>query len=453
MKYCPFCGSGLQDEMLFCPKCGKKHLGTIENPPNPEIASSSSCAENFSTNDTMQNSLPASIPQVVKEVSSQPIRSKKRRSFLFAVATIILIIAAFCAVAFSRTFSENTEAIEKAAASVVKIYSYDPWGNEVATGSGFVAFDDRTIVTNWHVVEDAYTCKVSTDQDIFYDVEELICRSSKNDIAIFQLSEPTGLTPLTFGDSAQVQRGETVTAIGSPLGLKNSVSQGVLSGRVTEDDMDVLQFTAPISSGSSGGALFDEDGNVIGITYASYVDGQNLNLAIPIELATEKMTKAKADDSRPTWEEIYMFEHPYTYVFSSMDGYLKSVVPVTIEALKENPAKYNNKLVQLEGYISSRVYRESVFTGKDIFSGYFVAREDFISGDSEYDKMYYGSLTESSLFKDPVIEVSNFSENAFYADGQVGDYITVVGYVEYYSWDDLGICGISIKAKTATLNN
>lgn len=72
--------------------------------------------------------------------------------------------------------------------------------------------------------------------------------------------------------------------------------------------MRVLQFTAPISSGSSGGALFDDCGNVIGITYASYVNGQNLNLAIPIELAVELYHgKGVAQEI----SAIYIEEHPY----------------------------------------------------------------------------------------------------------------------------------------------
>jgi hypothetical protein len=131
----------------------------------------------------------------------------------------------------------------------------------------------------------AYTCKISTNQDISYEVSKILCYSKEQDIAILQLAKDTGLQPLTLGDSSIIKKGETVVAIGSPLGIKNTVSTGVLSGRLMEDGMDVLQFTAPISSGSSGGALFDNNGNVIGITYASYIDGQNLNLAIPIELA------------------------------------------------------------------------------------------------------------------------------------------------------------------------
>ena len=80
----------------------------------------------------------------------------------------------------------------------------------------------------------------------------------------------------------KIKRGERVTAIGSPKGLKNTVSMGNVSAVFTEDNVDWIQTTAPMSQGSSGGALFIEAGKVIGITSASRTDGQNLNFAINI---------------------------------------------------------------------------------------------------------------------------------------------------------------------------
>ena len=275
--------------------------------------------------------------------------SKKKLAILISLSVIVVAVIGVFAYKIFPPFSKNTAAIEKAASSVVKIYCYDYEGNESATGSGFIAFDDQTVVTNYHVMEEAYTCKVSTDEDKTYEVESVLSYSKEQDLAIIKLKESTGLKVLKLGDSGKIKKGETVTAIGSPLGIKNTVSQGVLSGRLMEENMDVLQFTAAISSGSSGGALFDESGKVIGVTYASYVDGQNLNLAIPAEMASIMMIEGALNDEPYKVSEIYIESHPYV-------AYLKeyaNAIDVTMEDLKKNPEKFDNKIVKMETYVSS----------------------------------------------------------------------------------------------------
>ena len=80
--------------------------------------------------------------------------------------------------------------------------------------------------------------------------------------------------------SWRLVRGQKVVAIGSPLGLFNTVSDGIISGFRTVGERSMIQFTAPTSHGSSGGALLDLYGNLIGIITAGFDDGQNLNLAV-----------------------------------------------------------------------------------------------------------------------------------------------------------------------------
>ena len=85
-----------------------------------------------------------------------------------------------------------------------------------------------------------------------------------------------------LGNSESVEVGDEVVAIGNPLGLKNTISPGIISGIREMEGFKVFQLTAPISSGSSGGPLFNLYGEVIGVTYSSMIKGQNLNFAIPI---------------------------------------------------------------------------------------------------------------------------------------------------------------------------
>lgn len=282
---------------------------------------------------------------------------KKKTRFKSVIITLsVLLCLCICLGTFfiaktflKTTFSEDANAITSAEASVVKVFCYNYSGEEIATGSGVILFNNDVVVTNYHVVEGAYSVKISTDQDITYNVLGISCEDILKDISILKLERNTELTPLKTGVSTAVKKGETVTAIGSPFGIKNTVSKGNLSARIMEDGYDILQFTAPISNGSSGGALFNEKGEVIGITYASIVGGQNFNLAIPIELIENEYQKID------TSAELMHFEDSYWQ--ENIEEYLKVTYGktsyVSFNDLKENPEKYNNKLVTVRAFFSS----------------------------------------------------------------------------------------------------
>ena len=181
-----------------------------------------------------------------------------------------------------KAFSEDPSAIEVASKSVVELNIYNRDDLLIASGSGFFAYDAKTIITNYHVIENAYRIEAVDDENAGFDVPIIINYDKETDLAILQIESSTGEhTPLLLGDSTQVRRGENVVAIGSPLGLKNTVSKGEISNFTEEDDISMIQFTAAISNGSSGGALLNDAGEVIGVTTGSYIDGQSLNLAIP----------------------------------------------------------------------------------------------------------------------------------------------------------------------------
>ena len=195
------------------------------------------------------------------------------------VITFITICVLLAASSVIFMMFNNEINIEKAKESVMLIYAYDEYGELIGTGSGFIAFEDDILITNAHVVEDASRIEVISEKNNKYGVLGIIGYSEKNDIAIFKLSEHKDLKK--FSISKKIKVGEEVYAIGSPLGIKNTVSNGILSG-IREEEFEIYQYTAPISPGSSGGALLNKKGEVVGITYASMVEGQNLNLAIKI---------------------------------------------------------------------------------------------------------------------------------------------------------------------------
>lgn len=186
---------------------------------------------------------------------------------------------------------------QKCASSVFYIEMYDEWGSVIGNGSGFFINSDGTAVTNYHVISDIASAKIKLPDGAVYNVKGVYDYNIGQDIALIQI-DGEGFDFLPIGDSRSIVAGQTVFAIGSPDGLDNTISQGIVSNISRYvDGTNYIQFTAPISSGSSGGALIDESGAVIGITSAS-VTGQstkvlqNLNLAVPIHLVYD-LSKGK----------------------------------------------------------------------------------------------------------------------------------------------------------------
>ena len=171
------------------------------------------------------------------------------------------------------------------------------WGystTSAAAGSGFVYSTDGYIVTNYHVVEDSDSITVS-----FYDGSttkaELVGYDENNDVAVLKV-ETKNLTPVVLGDSGDLNVGDSVVAIGNPLGeLTFSLTAGTVSavdrevtfsGGIT---MNLIQTDCAINSGNSGGALFNLYGEVIGVTNAKYSGNSssgatidNIGFAIPM---------------------------------------------------------------------------------------------------------------------------------------------------------------------------
>lgn len=172
------------------------------------------------------------------------------------------------------------EELAKLASSVVMIAVHDSEGEAVCTGSGIMIGKDGYILTNFHVAGRgaSYSVRIENDETI-YETDELIKYNQSQDLAILRIDRKLKPIPLYRGEKP-LARGQKVVAIGSPLGLFNSVSDGIISGFRTIGEIDMIQFTAPISSGSSGGAVLNMQGEIIGISTAGFDGGQNINLAV-----------------------------------------------------------------------------------------------------------------------------------------------------------------------------
>lgn len=170
--------------------------------------------------------------------------------------------------------------------AVFYIEIYDQYGSNLGSGSGFFLTDDGVAVTNYHVMNGSYSAKIKMTSEEWYTVLGYYYLSAEDDIAVIKIGSPAGVKfpVLKMGEPEKIEQGESVYAIGSPFGLDNTFTNGLISNTNREE---FIQHTAPISAGNSGGALINSYGEVIGINTAvieTFGDriGQNLNLAVPI---------------------------------------------------------------------------------------------------------------------------------------------------------------------------
>jgi S1-C subfamily serine protease len=165
---------------------------------------------------------------------------------------------------------------------------YERWGNAVVTvigprgfGSGFVIPPAGYVVTSLHVVKGQDRLQVLLPSGERRAVTSIRAQDEKRDLAILGI-DPTGLPRVILGDSSAVRPGDRVVAIGTPEGLRHTITEGIISQIRGIDGITILQTQTPISQGSSGGPLFNKNGEVIGINFASKRSGQNLNFAVAI---------------------------------------------------------------------------------------------------------------------------------------------------------------------------
>ena len=203
---------------------------------------------------------------------------------LFRKLLLMLLALIICAApAGGRTetaFSENPDAVERTADSVFMLEVYGKNRSRMAIGSGFIAFENNLIVTNYHVIEGGSYIIANSDDNERYPVISVGATDEKLDIAFLRLGPEVSYTPLILDPDMELKRSMRVVAIGSPAGLMNTISIGNISAFYHDSTKDWIQFTAPISSGSSGGPLLNDEGKVIGVTTATYTSAQNVNMAV-----------------------------------------------------------------------------------------------------------------------------------------------------------------------------
>ncbi len=237
------------------------------------------------------------------------------------------------------TFADADKIFKEYSKAVVVVVTFNEKGEPISQGSGFIVSADGAVVTNYHVISNAKDIKVKAGDKVL-EVEGLIYTDKENDLVILKVKEEK-LPIVKLGDIAKVNVGEKVYVISSPEGLENTISDGILSGiRKIISDRKILQITAPISPGSSGGPVFNKDGEVIGIATFLIKEAQNLNFAMPVNLVKDKIESKKVTALKESEIEDYKKTAEYWFylgVAYSELGMDKEAIEAYKQAIRIKP--------------------------------------------------------------------------------------------------------------------
>jgi len=202
----------------------------------------------------------------------------------YKLSLAILAVLYTCCRSIDVLADSPQEIARRSFKSVVLLVFNDKYGQPASLGSGFFV-EPGVVVTNLHVVDGATkgVAKLVGKQGKM-EVVGILGIDQKHDLALLEVKGESkaslSLAPL---DRDSMKIGDKVYVIGNPQGLEGTFSDGIVSGVRTVGEDYLLQITAPISPGSSGGPVLDKEGNVVGVAVATYQGGQNLNFAIPVE--------------------------------------------------------------------------------------------------------------------------------------------------------------------------
>jgi S1-C subfamily serine protease len=204
-------------------------------------------------------------------------------------------------------FIESTEPAEETSSPLNPFGEGESSGGGIATGSGFLIDNEGHIVTNNHVVEGATKVEVKLGSSDTSHEAEVVGTDPATDVALLKIDVPADQQhPLAFGNSAKVEVGDPVVAIGNPFGLDRTVTAGIVSALQRQIQAPngfsishVIQTDAAINPGNSGGPLIDSEGNVIGINSQIQTGGSSegnvgIGFAVPINTAREVVEQIEA---------------------------------------------------------------------------------------------------------------------------------------------------------------
>lgn len=210
------------------------------------------------------------------------------------LAALVFIGPACLSLAQETSLPTMVKSIRPAVATLT---AFDRDGRKLGTGTGFLIASDQ-VATNCHVIDGAARVSVELGNGFKVDSAGVVGADANRDVAIIRISSPPKLKPIELR-AVLPEQGERIVVIGSPLGLADTVSDGVVSKiRSLAPFGEVIQFSAPVSPGNSGGPLLLPTGQAVGVVCFKRIGGENLNFAIP----TSALTSLTLHEPRPFLE-------------------------------------------------------------------------------------------------------------------------------------------------------
>jgi hypothetical protein len=204
------------------------------------------------------------------------------------VRILVMVLSASCACLGQAA----RQIAQTAFKSVVLLEMSDSQGQPESLGSGFF-IADGIIATNAHVIEGAAsgTARLIGSKEEF-SIRGTVALDRHTDLALLKVDSVAPV--LNLGSELKPAVGDKVYVVGNPLGLEGTFSEGIVSGIRSIESDSILQMTAPISPGSSGGPVMNDSGTVIGVAEATFKNGQNLNLAVPVTYLSKMWATASS---------------------------------------------------------------------------------------------------------------------------------------------------------------
>jgi tetratricopeptide (TPR) repeat protein len=197
--------------------------------------------------------------------------------------TVLLVLAALHTQT-AQGQNDLTRLVRQIRASIVTVIAFNGDGKPIGQGTGFFVGTKGELITNYHVLAGAQNASVKTRSGRMYDITETLAEDRDGDLIEVRVDIPVSNAPPLVIANVPVVAGQRAIVIGSPLGLDQTVSEGIVSAVRQIPGMGrVIQITAPLSHGSSGSPVVNSKGQVIGVASSSLAEGQNLNFAISSE--------------------------------------------------------------------------------------------------------------------------------------------------------------------------
>lgn len=295
---------------------------------------------------------------------------------MYRPRTLSLSLFVFC-ISLNTVLAQELNAEQiyaKINDAVVTIYTFDAAGKILSQGSGVVLNEKGWIVTNYHVYAGAEKLVVKhKERKIEYS--SIIGLDVEKDILILKIADHT-FPPIPVGNSDLLKVGQKIYAIGSPMGLENTISEGIISGlrAYEERTRNFIQVSAAISPGSSGGAVVNAKGELIAITTLTITKGQNLNFAIPINEVLE-VYKDVGVSPKDLSSALYFYKGNTEYEQNNYD--------VAIDNYK--------KAIDINPELSEAYYNLGVaYSKKEEIETAVTYYEKAIAIDPEFTEAYYG---------------------------------------------------------------